>query len=98
MRKGTTLAATTLLAAGILLGHLVIPTVGQEKKAKPGANTVSRFTAAQLAERTLRRRAVEAVIWGVPAVNFDLMYQAMVRDAKAGVGSNRIVYWSKLSD
>ena len=34
----------------------------------------------------------------MPAVNFDLMYQAMVRDAKAGPGSNKIVYWSKLSD
>jgi hypothetical protein len=26
------------------------------------------------------------------------MYQAMIRDAKAGAGSNKIVYWSKLSD
>ena len=51
-----------------------------------------------LARRMVQQRAVEAVIWGVPAVNFDLMYQAMVRDAKAGPGSNKIVYWSKLSD
>jgi hypothetical protein len=35
-----------------------------------------------LARRTIERRAVEAVIWGVPAVNTDLMYRAMVRDAK----------------
>jgi hypothetical protein len=53
---------------------------------------------AKLAERAIHRRAVEAVIWGMPAVNFDLMYQAMIRDAKAGAGSNKIVYWSKLSD
>jgi hypothetical protein len=98
MRKGTTLAAAMLLAVGTLLGGQVIPTVGQEKKPEPGAKTVSPFTPAQLAERTLHRRAVEAVIWGMPAVNFDLMYQAMVRDAKAGAGSNKIVYWSKLSD
>ncbi|HXA08682.1 MAG TPA: DUF1254 domain-containing protein, partial [Chthoniobacterales bacterium] len=51
-----------------------------------------------LARRTVERRAVEAVIWSMPAVNFDLMYQAMIRDAKAGAGSNKIVYWSKLSD
>jgi hypothetical protein len=51
-----------------------------------------------LTQRTIERRAVEAVIWGMPAVNFDLMYQAMVRDAKAGPGSNKIVYWSKLFD
>src|SRR5580700_1479704 len=50
------------------------------------------------AHRTVERRAVEAVIWGTPAVNFDLMYQAMVRDAKAGEGSNKVVYWSRLFD
>jgi len=54
------------------------------------------FSADELAKRTIYRRAVEAVIWGVPAVNFDMMYQAMVRDAKAGPGSNKIVFWSRL--
>ena len=34
-----------------------------------------------LAERTVHRRAVEAVIWGMPAVNCDLMFQATVREA-----------------
>ena len=48
---------------------------------------------ADLARRTIERRAVEAVIWGMPAVNFDLMYQAMVRAKGAG---NQIVYWSSL--
>ena len=52
----------------------------------------------QLEERAVNRRAIEAVIWGMPAVNYDLMYQAMVRDAKAGAGSNKIVYWSRLFD
>ena len=56
------------------------------------------LSAEELNRRTIERRAVEAVIWGMPAVNFDLMYQAMVRDAKAGAGSNKIVCWSKLSD
>src|SRR5580765_3441370 len=56
------------------------------------------FSAEELTRRTIERRAVEAIIWGMPAVNFDLMYQAMVRDAKAGPGSNKIIYWSKLSD
>jgi hypothetical protein len=49
-----------------------------------------------LARRTVERRAVEAVIWGMPAVNTDLMYQAMVREAKGSW--NQIVYWSRLSD
>ena len=32
------------------------------------------FSAEELAHRAIERRAVEAVIWGMPAVNFDLMY------------------------
>ncbi len=46
--------------------------------------------------RTVERRAVEAVIWGMPAVNYDLMLQAMIRDAKGA--PNQIVYWSRLLD
>ncbi|MET0507769.1 MAG: DUF1254 domain-containing protein, partial [Burkholderiaceae bacterium] len=53
-------------------------------------------TAAELAERSVHRRAVEAVIWGMPAVNTDLMYQAMARGAKGDW--NQIVYWSRLLD
>jgi hypothetical protein len=51
---------------------------------------------AELEERTLHRRAVEAVIWGMPAVNYDLMYQAAVREAKADF--NQVIYWSHLPD
>lgn len=41
------------------------------------------------------RRAVEAVVWGMPAVNFDLMLQAFLR---AGGQANQIAYWSRLLD
>ena len=47
-------------------------------------------TATELAERTIHRRAIEAVIWGMPAVNTDLMYQAMARAVKGDW--NQIVY------
>ena len=30
----------------------------------------------EIRRRTIQRRAIEAVIWGIPVVNFDLMYQA----------------------
>jgi hypothetical protein len=53
------------------------------------------FSPAELAERTLHRRAIEAVIWGMPAVNYDLLYQAMV---KAKGAFNQVVYWSRLPD
>lgn len=38
-------------------------------------------------------RAVEAVVWGLPAVNADLMLQAMLSQTKAK--ENQMVYWSR---
>jgi hypothetical protein len=49
----------------------------------------------ELAQRTLYRRAVESVIWGVPAVNFELLYLAAVQ-AKGTF--NQIIFWSRLPD
>src|SRR6266851_5911227 len=46
----------------------------------------------QLAERALSRRAIEAVIWGMPAVNAQLMFDAA---KTAGGDFNQIVYWSR---
>jgi hypothetical protein len=51
------------------------------------------FTFSELAERMIQRRGIEAMIWGMPVVNFDLMYQAMTR-VKGSF--NQIVYWSRL--
>ena len=57
--------------------------------------TKSTFSSAELTARTVHRRAVEAAIWGMPIVNFDLMYQAM---ARINGSFNQIVYWSRLPD
>ncbi|MFE3028851.1 DUF1214 domain-containing protein [Nocardia tengchongensis] len=40
-------------------------------------------------------RAFEAVVWGMPAVNYDRMLQAAIA---VGAGPNQIVYWSRLLD
>ena len=48
------------------------------------------FSANKLARRTVERRAIEAVNWGIPAVNDDRMYQAIVNDAKGAF--NQIVF------
>src|SRR4029453_16633857 len=53
-------------------------------------------SAQDLTSRMIERRAVEAVIWGLPAVNFDLMLQAMINSAKGR--PNQVVYWSRLPD
>jgi hypothetical protein len=52
------------------------------------------FSPDELSRRAVERRAVEAVNWGISAVNFDRMYQAAIA---AGAGFNQIVYWSGLS-
>ena len=36
-----------------------------------------------IAARNIQRRAVEAMIWGMPAVNADLMLQTMLATTKA---------------
>jgi hypothetical protein len=53
------------------------------------------FSSAELTKRTLERRAMDAAIWGMPIVSFDVMRQAFFRDAKAHYGD--ILYWSKFS-
>jgi len=60
------------------------------------SNTKSSYTADDLADRAIERRAVEAAIWGMPAVNYYLMYQEMVN--KVGGGFNQVLYWSRLLD
>jgi hypothetical protein len=61
----------------------------------PSAVAQTALTPAQLTERTFQRRAIEAVNWGMPVVNFDQMVQAML-GAKGAF--NQIVYWSSFSD
>lgn len=61
----------------------------------PPKTEASEKDSSQLAERTVHRRAVEAVVWGLPAVNFDRLYQGIVQCKGA---YNQIVYWSRLFD
>jgi hypothetical protein len=53
-------------------------------------------SANDLNQRAVERRAVEAVIWGMPAVNTDLMLQEMLRKTTAKV--NQVVYWGRPAD
>lgn len=50
------------------------------------------FSAAELNERAVHRRAVEAVLWGMPAVNYERMLQAAIAN---GAKANQVVYWSQ---
>src|ERR1700751_1652742 len=54
------------------------------------------LTPDNLARRTIERRAVEAVIWGMPAVNYELMLHTMLTKTKGEV--NQFIYWSRPVD
>src|SRR5664279_1358837 len=57
------------------------------------AQKTTSFTPEELSRRTVERRAVDAVIWGVPLVSLDMMRQAYFRDGKAEY--NDIIWWPK---
>jgi hypothetical protein len=60
------------------------------------ASLAQKLTPDQLAERTIERRAVEAVNWGMSAVNYDLMLQEMLNKTSGKV--NQVIYWSRPLD
>lgn len=52
--------------------------------------------AGDLTRRTIERRAAEAVIWGMPAVNYDLMLQEMLTKTAGKV--HQVIYWGRPLD
>jgi hypothetical protein len=62
---------------------LMRPIKGGEELVVEKFRDAESLTPKDLASRTVYRRAVDAVIWGVPAVTLDMMRQAYFRDAKA---------------
>jgi hypothetical protein len=50
----------------------------------------------ELNRRTVQRRAVEAAVWGMPAVNYDLMLQEMLSKTAGKV--NQVIYWGRPLD
>jgi hypothetical protein len=73
-----------VLAAGVLLASVATCAVAQT------------FSADELTRRATERRAVEAVIWGMPAVNYDLMRQEMLSKTPGKVG--QVIYWGRPLD
>lgn len=92
-------SAKIALILGLFVISLKRGSVALETKAQPGTSTAKQAEAPSfqdLERQVLYHRAIEAVIWGMPAVNRDLMYQAMLRETKGR--DNQLLYWSKLLD
>src|SRR5262245_937325 len=75
-----TLSCTILLSLFLLLTSLVRATEADRS----------------LSDRILQQRATEAVIWGMPAVNYDLMLQEMLSNTDGKVG--QVIYWGRPLD
>jgi hypothetical protein len=92
----------TRIAASLVLCGLVA--CGDRPSSQPATSTAQpqatpqrpALTGEELTRRTIERRAIEAINWGMPAVNEDLMLQAMIVSAKGR--TNQIAYWSRLPD
>src|SRR5262249_53340238 len=77
---------------GFVSGGLLL--AGASNASNAVAQTPSTtFSSEELASRTVYRRAVDAVIWGLPLVGEDTVKQAAFRDGKANF--NDIVWWRK---
>jgi hypothetical protein len=50
----------------------------------------------ELNRRAVERRAVEVALWGMPAVNYDLMLQEMLTKTAGKV--NQVIYWGRPLD
>jgi hypothetical protein len=56
-------------------------------------STPEGYSPSELAQRVIERRAVEAAIWGMPAVNYDPMLQEMLTKTQGKV--NQVIYWGR---
>jgi len=54
------------------------------------------FKPGNIKEQLIFQRAFQAFIWGIPAVNYDLMLQEML--SKTSAKQNEIIYWSRPAD
>ncbi len=85
-RRQTLLSAAALMTGGTIAP---MPTSAQ-------ASTAAQKSSEDLTLRTIERRAIEAVNWGMAAVNYDLMLQEMLNKTPGKV--NQVVYWSRPLD
>lgn len=74
------------LVSAFVIGLMLLTQSATAQKTTP-------LTSEELNRRNIERRAVDAVIWGVPIVSLDMMRQAYFRDGKAQY--NDIIWWPK---
>ena len=81
-------------AAAYFLIALLLPCLGLPERVRAQTSGDGMASSGEVSRRVVEARATEAVIWGMPTVNYDLMYQAALRN---NAKFNQIVYWSRPS-
>jgi hypothetical protein len=92
MNRRKALLGSAAVSAAAASG-LLLPTYAAAQ-AVPAQGAI--LTPQDISSRHVHRRAFEAVVWGMPAANYQLMYQEMVDKVKGG--HNQVLYWSRLLD
>jgi hypothetical protein len=92
-RRDAVIVPSGLLVAGAI-GATTTSTTRAIAAGEP--QTTASLTSEELTARTFHRRAVDAVIWGLPLVGEEFVRQAYFRDGKAKF--NDIVWWPKGGD
>lgn len=90
------IAMAQSLAMILVLSPFLLSQEAKQDSKLSSASHGGDATFQDLQHQVLKHRAMEALIWGMPAVNRDLMYQAMLRETKGR--DNQLLYWSKLLD
>src|SRR5215475_8514141 len=72
----------------LLMAAMLLPLTATASAQSPSADELDR--------RLIQSRATEAVIWGMPAVNYDLMRQEMLTKTPGKVG--QVIYWGRPLD
>lgn len=91
-RRDILLVATTCAATSALGTEVVLAPSLASAQTSPSAQTLS----PQDLAHQMERRAIEVVIWGMPAVNYDLMLQEMLNKTAGKVG--QVIYWGRPLD
>lgn len=97
LKKKSLLRLASFAFALAYLGNGLFLSQANAQQPNTSSTTQDELDAHSSIERqVIEHRAIEALIWGMPAVNRDLMYQAMLRETKGR--DNQMLYWSRLLD
>ena len=96
MRTSRRVHASVLVLVTAAAGSCSQPEPSSPHSVPVASDTNARPSSEDVQARVLRARAFQAAVWGMPAVNTELMKQEMLTKTQGKV--NQVLYWSKPAD